>query len=704
MTEYFPELIQFNIPFIFFLLIFGLSAASGFWFYRFTNPQNSFFIRLLLASLRSLLLFLVIILILNPNILYRFIEQKPKTVALFIDHSASMGLENSSENRQEVTDKTVTTIRQMALKKNLKMPTYYFNEAVFSTPKDSLSKPFGLTNFNNLEKFIQKNNLDQVIIVSDGMRTEGIVPKVGPTGKIFTIGIGNTQVAQDVAIINVDFNPVVYRAKDNKLSVHIISKKVSSGAARLQLYNEGRLIDKKTVHFSGDNTEQEITFTYKPEKTGVQKFTIKLLPEVPDANSKNNMYVFTQKVLKSKIRVGIFSATPNYEHKFIKFVLNQTENIEARSFIKIKNKNMSDYSTDSLDVIIFQNYPAHNSTPAELLKIKNSLVKNHPGFLILAGRKINLTKLEMFVDFMPIKNLRPRSKSEKGLFLPPGKTSIHSLLNLFNDAPLNTSYWNNMPPVAINFSTVAKEKSKVLLEANKRGLSANGLIILENNGLKSALINGSGLWKWHFLLRDNPDYKSGYKNLMVNLVRWSANNEKFKPVVLEVNKNGANPGQEIILKGFIYSAQNTLVKSGRMEVDAEWQGENFTIQMEKDSSGAFIARYKPIGEGAYTFKVDGFIGSDKIGEARQMVQVLPYNREFVRTNLDTLFLKRLAEESDGMFFSAQNAVKVFDYLDLADTQIMHTNEVELRYKNWLLYVIIFIAAMEWIIRKKNNLA
>jgi len=156
MTDFFPEILQFNIPFIFILLIVAISAGMGYLLYRKTNPQNSSLVRSTLAVLRTTLLVSIITLLFGPTVFYRYLEQKPKEVALVIDNSASMGLKNESENRIDSTQKTVSLIRELADIKDLKMNEFYFNQTLFVSNNDSLAIPSGLTNFYNLDNFIEK--------------------------------------------------------------------------------------------------------------------------------------------------------------------------------------------------------------------------------------------------------------------------------------------------------------------------------------------------------------------------------------------------------------------------------------------------------------------------------------------------------------------------------------------------------------------
>ncbi|KAA3617371.1 MAG: hypothetical protein D8M58_02685 [Calditrichaeota bacterium] len=704
MTDLFPEVIQFSIPFIFILLILAASVGLAYLLYRKTNPDNSKIIRILLAVMRTAVIFAVILLLFNPQIFYRFFESKPKVTALFVDHSASMGLKNDTKNRPDSTQIVVSTIKDISAAKNLNLKTYFFNRDVFEIQTDTLPAPSGLTNFSFLNSFISKNKIDQAIIVSDGIRTDGSLPNIKNDTQIFTIGIGNTLKEPDISITNVEYKPVVYHEKEQEITLRLSSKNTNDkNPVEISLFNREGLLIKKNIELTESGAEQELTLTYTPGKVGLQKLRVQALSSKPDANPENNSFTFTQRVVKNKIQIGIFSSAPNYEHKFLKFALNQSENIAVHSFITIKNQKVSKFPIDSLDVLIFQDYPSAQTRNLELEQIKQSIQINKQGLIVLSGRNTNPGKLNTFIEYLPIKNILLRNRViTENITISEG-VNQHSIINLFDNPDLNLGFWENLPPLQTRFAIQTKNNSQVLLTVEGKGQKENGLVVFENKNYKSALLNVQGIWNWHFSLRDDDKYKDGYKNFILNLVRWSANKTKFKSVVLATNKNTSYPGEEIQFEGFIYSAQNELLKNGRMEINASSKKQKFTIQMEGDSSGTFKARFIPAEEGRYVFSASAFVGDKKTGTSTKIVEVIPYDREFIQTDLDTTFLKQIADGSGGVFLKGRDAKELTNHLELSYNNILHENEVDLRTKAWLLYFIIGAIVLEWAIRKKNNL-
>ena len=336
MKELLPEVLQFSIPFIFVLIIAAVAALLSYAVYRQTNPQNSPFIRTFLAILRSILLVVLLVLFFKPKIFLQFFNEKPKNIALLVDHSASMGWENENENRADSVKTAISVIESNLADYDVNLKKIYFNQTIVDST-DSLVTPFGTTNFNTAINHLKDSNYEQAILVSDGIRTDGIVPQLNRV-PIYTVGLGEKYTSPDIFVIDVGYNPVVYHNKDQTINVKISNSNMPKSSAKIFIYLGNKLITSKNITIAESGTEQEIEFVYKAQQIGLQKFRVEVRPETKDSNIQNNLFVFTQEVLKSKIQVGIFSSVPNNEHKFLKFLLSKSENIETHSFIKIKNK------------------------------------------------------------------------------------------------------------------------------------------------------------------------------------------------------------------------------------------------------------------------------------------------------------------------------------------------------------------------------
>lgn len=704
MQNILPEILQLNIPFIFLLIISAISAYLSYYIYRQTNPQSSVLLKYGLGIFRMLLLILLIFLFFNPKIFYQFVKKNPVTIALFIDNSSSMGLVNDTENRPDSLSHVINSLQSVLDAKDVRSERFTFNNAIQQLDADSALKYQGLTDFNALIRYISSSQTDQAIVISDGVRTEGPYPSSATNIPIYSIGLGKIKAEPDIFIQDVAHNPVIYQGSEQEISVKIANTNVRDTNIRVLLFAGKDLISTQQLLLEQENSEQQVQFKYALNKTGLNKLRVQLQADIKDANADNNSFNFTQEVVKNKLRVGIFAAYPDYEHKFLKYVLKQLPEIEVYSYINIRNKMTSDFNTDSLDLLIFSGFPGRNTSAEQINSLRNTLRQSGQNLVVMLTGNTDIQKLAVFESSLPLSEFALKSVPLNGVASFVSSRKLHPVLQVFENEQLNSSFWNSIPPLDVEYTLDSfKKNAESLLQINDMGRNEAVLVLAEDNRNKAVLLNGTGFWRWHFFMQNQNDLLPGYTNFIKNIIRWTADKRKFKPVILETNKNTVNPGHEIILEVSLYNASNEKIKNGQVTLNAAREGQSFTVDMLKDSSGTFQGRYTPSAEGTFVFSATGFLENKQFGQDTKNVEVIPYDREFIRTLQDTLFLQKLAEQSGGAYFNSGDVQKIAEYLDLEPGTNRISNEVDLRYQSWLLFLIIGLASAEWIIRKKNNL-
>lgn len=702
MSDFIPDILQFNISFIFIVLIFGFSAFISYVLYRKTNPDNTDIIKITLGALRTFLLLLIIILFFKPKVFYQFVQDIPQDVLLLIDHSASMGWKSELEDRPSERGKIISYIDENIGEYDVKVSKKYFNNTIFNY-SDSLKQPFGATDFLNVMNHINNQKLDKVILISDGIRTAGRIPNNQSSVPLYAVGVGNSESNPDIFITNVDFKPVVYQGKEQLINVKISSRNISNKEVTATLFSGKTILNTSKIAIEKSGIEQELLFKTVPQQAGLTNYTIRINSDAEDLNHQNNQFVFTQEVVKSKIRVGIFTSIPNNEYKFLKLLLSKSEDIEVHSYLKILNKDVEPpYPLDSLDVIVLQGYPSTNTNSLEINKIFLSLEKQRQGLVIMLDDRTDPAKLKAFEKFLPFKKISKRNKVINAAVSMDNKTNV--ILRMYESVVENEAFFQEIPPVNVFFTLGEFSNSSIpLIKLESKGVNEKCLIINEQNNRKIIVYNGSGFWRWHFSLHNHTLYHNGFEKMLMNQVRWISGKNKFKAVVLDINKKSINPGQEIVLNGYLFDAQSNPIINGNMRVEATIGEQSFTINLTSDSTGKYFAAYTPITEGRYLFKAKGFEKTNELGQDTKALDVLPYNREFIQTNQDTAFLKQIAEESGGEYFDGESVHKLFAQMDLDPQKVKFEEETELNQKAWLMYLIIALAVVEWSFRKIKNL-
>lgn len=694
------ENLQFNISFFIVVLMALLAGALTYLLYRLTNPKISVLLKGALALSRFIALFLLILLLFKPNFAYRVLHEKTAEIALFIDNSASMAYSDEKEIRQQDKMEAFQFVKKLTESENIPLKTYLFNEEVIAWQEDTLKQAAGFTNFSQVIQFIERKAIAQAIVISDGVVTAGEGVNLLSPAMVHTIGVGFTGHSADMLISNVDYTPVIYNGKEQSYTISVRLSGAKEKQAKLSMYVNGNPVSSQDVNLIGDGVEQNITLRHTPQKTGMQNVNFTLSGAVNEGNRRNNNFSFQQKVLKSKIKLALVSHIPNYDHKFIKQALKSNQDIEVTSIFMHPKLANNSLDAHTYDAYILQNFPLKNSSEQSVQRAIRLLQKHGRAPILFLSAGMDTNRLLRLIE-MPINStIRPLNKMDTQTVLP--LNDENGLLALFSQPDKNSTFWSMLPPVTRAFNLRwQKSDFTPLLKQQSKG---NNTVLAIGKKRRQVLFNMSDFWKWHFFLQTNIEYKNGFQQLLMNTVRWNIMDRGLKNVELTTRETQFFPGKTVVFKGFVYNAQQNVSKNAHLQVEAVKNENTFLLDVEQDSSGRFLAYFTPSEEGSYILNAKGFINGQNIGNIQKSINVTAYNKEFVRVQQDTMFLKQLAQNNNGTYFTLQQIERLKNHLNRSPTKKYHKNNLELYRSNIVLYILLSLVVLEWAVRKKNNLA
>jgi len=683
-----------NIP-LFVILAVALTAGFiALRFYRESDPPLRPPIKYLLIALRSLVLFLIVMVVLNPRISWSERNEIPRRIGVYIDHSGSMGIKTGRENRADSLKQVLSALHESL--SDFSLHTRYFNTRL--SKSDSLPSFIGGTDFKPLLIDAKKNNWDALILLSDGIRSSGNPPQIGQFPPIFSIGIGALSGAPDLFIERVDYQPRVVQGQEQILRVHLANRAVSSAVVTVRLYAGNDLLSRQRLEIKNADSGQNIRFSYTPSHPGIQSLYFDVTSALKEQDMHNNRFDFVWDVQKSAIRVGLFSTAPNIEHKFFKFALLINKDFEIYSLIAMPGAPFRLAVLDSLDVMVWLDFPTAQTTPARWKKVTDILNHKHPGLIVFFGPHTDLYKMKTVNEIIGLQKTVRRQRAITDLIRL--EEPLNPLMDPFQAAQISRIFWLALPPVDSYFDLTANGTNLAALQK-----LPNHLLWSMNNskGQKSIIYNGDTFWKAHFSLYDQPQIASGYTRFIQGIVRWAADHKKMQPVMLESDKQKFFPGEEAALAVYIYDVQGRLLPNGLATLMVTKGKQSFQLPLQKDSSGVFKTRYVFNETGLFNLKASGFVDGVAYGTANKKIHVLPFNPEFAHTLQDSSFLRQLARSSGGAYLGLNDIKQLPMLLGQATKKIRLDKELDIRFNTVYLFMIIFLLSAEWIIRKRVKL-
>ena len=664
---------------IWFFIAFVLSGSLGYYQYYYRVKKLTK-VSFLLVIIRSLVFFLLMLVLLNPSITKESIINQKAKLSVLVDNSSSITFFKKDSLVHAILQNFKTH-----KKLNKRFDINYYSFGNLFQQSDSFSFDENQTDISMpLERIskIQKNASNAIVLLSDGNQTIGNdYQYTSLKDPVFPIVIGDTTKYQDVKIAQINVNR--YSFINNQFPVESILQYEGTQTIKLRysLENNGKIIFSERINFSEKNNSHILKTFIKASKEGTNFFTSKIEYLENEKNVVNNSKNFSVEVIDKQSEILIVSS---FYHPDLGALKKAIESDKQRKVtIKIvdnKNIQLNKYQL----VVLYQPNNKFNI-------IIDQLNSNKSSFMLITGSK---------TDWLFLNN--------KSLGI--NKKNINQLENYsarFYNGFLNFSQKNigfeNFPPLIDYYgeTTVSIPHQTLLYQSINGFSSQNPLLATANhNNQKKVFLFGEGIWKWRsssFLKNDSFQY---FDEFIGNLVQYASNKKIRNRLDLDITS--------------FYNA-NSSIQIGAFYVDENYQFDDratilFTIKNKNSkkkqtfpfslsgSSYQLELTSLEAGEYEYTIEVDGRNISKK-----GTFKVNEFLVEEQFTNANSYKLELLAQKTAGKLYFEDKYRLVIDDLtnDTRFSTIQKSKKTIDKLVNWqwLMLLIIGLLSLEWFIRK-----
>ena len=664
---------------IWFFIAFVLSGSLGYYQYYYRVKKLTK-VSFLLVIIRSLVFFLLMLVLLNPSITKESIINQKAKLSVLVDNSSSITFFKKDSLVHAILQNFKTH-----KKLNKRFDINYYSFGNLFQQSDSFSFDENQTDISMpLERIskIQKNASNAIVLLSDGNQTIGNdYQYTSIKDPIFPVVIGDTTKFQDVKIAQINVNR--YSFINNQFPVESILQYEGTQTIKLRysLENNGKIIFSERINFSEKNNSHILKTFIKASKEGTNFFTSKIEYLENEKNVVNNSKNFSVEVIDKQSEILIVSS---FYHPDLGALKKAIESDKQRKvtirIVDNKNIQLNNYQL----VVLYQPNNKFNI-------IIDQLNSNKSSFMLITGSK---------TDWLFLNN--------KSLGI--NKKNINQLENYsarFYNGFLNFSQKNigfeNLPPMIDYYgeTTVSIPHQTLLYQSINGFSSQNPLLATANhNNQKKVFLFGEGLWKWRsssFLKNDSFQY---FDEFIGNLVQYASNKKIRNRLDLDITS--------------FYNA-NSSIQIGAFYVDENYQFDDratilFTIKNKNSkkkqtfpfslsgSSYQLELTSLEAGEYEYTIEVDGRNISKK-----GTFKVNEFLVEEQFTNANSYKLELLAQKTAGKLYFEDKYRLVIDDLtnDTRFSTIQKSKKTIDKLVNWqwLMLLIIGLLSLEWFIRK-----
>jgi hypothetical protein len=704
----------------FFIILSVVVAVSlSIFAYRHTVPAVPQAKRYLLVGLRSLALFFLMLLFLEPILRLVRVERKPPTVAILADDSKSMSLADRTGNRSEIIRALLKSkgIQKLSELGGTELFGFSSELRAISTP-DSLQFNGGVTDISTALRDVQRKsedeNIQAVVLVTDGDYNLGENPlrQAGRFGMpIYTVGVGDSSEEKDVSVTKVVTNEIAYAESRIPMDVTIKSSGFSGERVEVSLSEAGKTIAQEFLTLKEGTWEYPVKFFFEPKEEGTRKYTVtvsRLEGELTAANNTKSVFV---KVLKSKMRVLLLAGAPSIDVAFIRRALTEDKNVDLKVLIQksatefYEGAFSASVMTD-VDCILLVGFPLTDSRDDVLRALQLEIQQRSKPLLFIMSKDVDLTKLRALESILPF-TVGPRSASEILVSLQvPQKEQVNSIMNL-NGSP---SLWDNLPPI-YKTGTVfrAKPGAEILGLEKVRGVSLNEPLLLCRSvaGAKSVAVLGYSIWRWKLLTQTVDPSRDVLQLFIGNTVRWLTTREESKPIRIAPAKEVFRGGEPVEFNAQVYDKTYRPIEDAEVKVIARKGNETQETLLNPIGNGLYEGRLGGLGEGEYQFSGTASLSGQQLGEEKGKFFVGAQEIEFQRTRMNKPLLEQLAYRSGGKYFDAQDVSRLADDIQgtakLAPKEATRASEFEMWSLTPILILVILFFGAEWFLRKQAGL-
>jgi hypothetical protein len=677
-------------------LLVALTAALFLYFRTNEIPESYKFWKYGLAFLRFVSVFTIALLLLSP--LWRRNNTKLQKPILVIaqDASTSVGdfLEKKDPDYLLQLNKMVDN-----LKKDYQVETFSFGEKITNGLPDKFSDR--VTNISELLEQLSTrfagSKLGGVVLASDGIYNQGSNPLYTAAKlntPVYTIGMGDTSTKKDLIINRIFHNQMVYAGDELEVQADIIAKNLDGKNSKISLVevNAGKTKTLKSVDFKIDKSSffNSFSLTIPASLPGTRYLRIIASPVEGEVSKINNSRDFVVTVLDGRQKVLIFAQSPHPDMGAFRQSLGANKNIEVKTaFLGDPVPNFAEY-----DLIILHQLPAPGRNFAPVIKQIKDLRKSH---WWVAGAQTDFKALN---DFQDLNNLRINSNlgaESEGLW--------NKNFNLFNGETEWPQKIDRYPPLQVPFGDVeANTVGQVLLYQRIKnvGTSYPLLTLGENNGVRSALFLGDGLWKWrlaNFQIYENHEVFDGLIGKITQYLSVKRDNRRFK---VTVGKPVYDENESVSFVGELYNASYELINTPDVNLAVRNNdGKEYNFLFNRVGKG-YQLNAGVLPTGSYNFKATtSYNGKEWTSDGQFTVQPLQF--EFINITADHNILKAISTESGGQFFGQKELNELYAIIkksaDLKPVLVTEKSSQTFLSMPLLLLLLLVALSLEWGVRR-----
>lgn len=668
---------------LFLLLSLAIAAGLSFFQYYYKAKTKSK-VNLILAFLRFLSIFGILLLLINPIITRKTLETIKAPLPIVVDNSSSIVDLKANESALELYKKLS---QNKELQEKFDVQTYKFdNEFQQSEEFDFKGKQTNLDEVAKNLKSIYKNTSFPTVLITDGNQTSGndYVYSFDANNSVYPLVVGDTTKFLDLKVNQLNVNKYAFHKNKFPVEVFLQYSGNKNLTADFSILQGNSVLAKQSVSFSSSKKTAIVNVLLPANKVGLQVFKATISSKEKEKNTYNNTKNFAVEIIDQKTNVAIVSAI---NHPDIGALKRAIETNAQRKVTIVKPNSINSLQDYSI-LILYQPTAAFKS-----IFESNKLAGINT--FIVTGTNTDFNFLNQQQS-----NLVFKMSGQKEDYI----AEFNSQFNLF---AIDNLGFENFPPLQNAFGTVTTNGTvSTLLSSKIRNIETNTplLAFAENQGKRSAFLLGENLWKWRLQSHVDDQSFEKFDVFVDKIIQFLASNDSKKSLVVN-HESFYNSGEAIEISAQYFNKNYEFDEKARLTISVTntktKQTKNYDLLK---GNNFYKVNLDGLSAGAYNFSVKELNSKTTYSSH---FEILDFDIEKQFVNPDVEKLNQLASQTQGKVHYPNQVDALIK--TLLENENYKAIQKEIIAKTplidwvWLLVLITIALASEWFTRKYNGM-
>ena len=711
--------------------------------------------RIVLASLRAAALLVILVCLLRPRLLVSTAIPQRNYVGILIDDSRSMRVADGGASRGEIAQRLFAAegplVRELANRFQVRLFRFSstsqrierVSDLSFTGDETRLA-----TALDDARQDLSSVPLSGLVLVTDGAdnaRTpiaDELASLRARAVPVFTVGVGNERFSRDVEVRRVEASRSVLRGTALVLDVLVAQRGFGGERVPLVVEDAGRIVSSQEVTLPADGEAASIRVHVTAAEPGARTYTVRVPPQRGEMVAQNNAQQTLVQVRDQTEKILYVEGDLRFEMAALRRAVQRDSNLQVVVLQRSAANKFQRFAVDSGEElaggfpktreelfrykgVIVGSVEASFFTRDQLRMLADFVGERGGGLLMLGGRQ---SFAEGGYVGTPLAEVLPVEletvEEETSDFIADLKVRLtpagraHAATQVAATDTANVARWRTLPEVtSVNQLGRLKPGAVALLTGavadGGRGGAAYSQPVLAyqqyGRGRAIALgIQDSWLWQMHAdIAVDDQTHETFWRQLL----RWLVTDSPGR-VAVSLSSDRVSPREAVTVRAEVGDEQFVRVNDATVTARVRSpSGDEREIPMEWTVArdGEYRATFAADEPGLYAVRVAGS-GKGEGGRGTAMdsattyVRVAPSEGEYFGAEMRAPLLRRIASETDGRFYTADNVSALPEDLTLSRRGVTVVRELDLWDMPVIFVVLVLLMSAEWGYRKLRGLA